>query len=106
MYNGFLRYNVNNTDIDPHWSCNRCLYVPRTQYNATNLTFDSVDFDVHPFSAVEPNWVMSGAMNFKITLNMANGFTAIAANGFQRIGVISLVFLPRTLPPLSRSVLS
>jgi len=85
VYNGSLNIIANNQQILPAWDIARHYYVPQTQ-NKVGVTAQTVfpinqlDVSEDTTYPVEPNFVLNGAANYQINLNLPAAPTTLDAN--------------------------
>lgn len=91
LYNGLLQIINNNTVVVKNWDVQRHLFVPRTQQN-TNFNSaaptspavfsdDQINGSEDGWFPVEPGWVLNGAGQYNVNLNLPAPISTIPTNG-------------------------
>jgi hypothetical protein len=91
LYNGILQIVNNNEVVVKNWDVQRHLFVPRTQQN-TNFnvaaptspavyTTDQINGTEDGWYPVEPGWVLNGAGQYVVTINLPAPISTIPTNG-------------------------
>lgn len=78
LYDGTVRYGVNNIVYIEKWDTRKCKFIPRTQFDTydgavtQSATLPSLDFSENGIIPLDPMITISGAKKNEITLSLAN----------------------------------
>ncbi len=90
IYNGSLKINVNQVDVQTNWRLSKHFFVGQTQrLSATvNNNFDQVDMGNDGLEDLNPSIMLSGAYTNTITINLPAAVNLALANNNSRIVII------------------